>query len=141
MPADAHSSGLLRDREAGIPQTRTEDLPVSSFRPPVTPPTARAAVRMSFISVLPVVIVAALVTVHVLDLTFLGSGTVALDGHRISPIPVSPFVMAIAPLFRLPEAWVWGLMGGFLGRRIHHWRRRTAAGHELASSTQAVRTR
>jgi hypothetical protein len=90
-----------------------------------------AAVRLCAIAGLPIVLLGFLIAAGVIDLRIVGpnapmpassSGLVYthLTTHAHAPSPW--FVMA-APLFRLPEAWLWGMLGGRLGRAINRRRR------------------
>jgi hypothetical protein len=65
-----------------------------------------AAMRMSLIAGVPITVVAVLMLVGVVDLTFMGA----------QPIKPLPWVMLLSPVLRLPEAWIWGVVGGLLGR-------------------------
>jgi hypothetical protein len=65
-----------------------------------------AAMRMSLIAGLPIVVCALLIMLGVIDLTFTPS-------DRVRPLPGA---MLISPLLRLPEAWIWGMAGGLCGR-------------------------
>lgn len=67
-----------------------------------------AAMRMSLIAGSPVVIAGLLLAFGALDITFLG----------LTDLRPSPFAMTMAPLARLPENWIWGAVGGWLGRRL-----------------------
>jgi hypothetical protein len=68
-----------------------------------------AAMKMSLIAGVPIVICALLMMLGVVDLTF-------GEPQRVRPLP---WVMMLSPVLRLPEAWIWGIAGGLLGR----WRR------------------
>jgi hypothetical protein len=72
-----------------------------------------AAMRMGFIAGIPIMLAAVLMMAGLLDLRFVGS--------RLPP--PSPWTILIAPLARLPEFWIWGALGGLLGKRITHQRR------------------
>jgi hypothetical protein len=65
-----------------------------------------AAMRMSLIAGLPIAICALLMLSGVMDRMFLAP-------QRVRPLP---WLMLISPLLRLPEAWIWGAVGGLLGR-------------------------
>jgi hypothetical protein len=52
-----------------------------------------------------------LIAFGILDVMFLGPATTQ---HR-APLPSA---MIVTPLFRLPESWIWGAVGGQLGRWI-----------------------
>ena len=74
-----------------------------------------AAMRMGLIAGIPIVLAGGLVMSGVLELTLLGG---------LPPPP--PWAIVIAPLARLPEFWIWGAVGGQLGKRIA--RHKAAAG-------------
>lgn len=65
-----------------------------------------AAMRMSLVAGLPIVICALLMLSGFMDLLF-------PTPQRVRPLP---WLMLVSPLLRLPEACVWGLVGGWLGR-------------------------
>jgi hypothetical protein len=65
-----------------------------------------AAMKMSLVAGLPIMICALLMLAGLADLT-------ALAPQRIRPLP---WVMLLSPVLRLPEAWIWGAVGGLLGR-------------------------
>jgi len=75
-----------------------------------------AAMRMSLIAGLPIMAGALLVTASLLELT------VAAPLH-----PPSAWAMLVAPLARLPGSWIWGALGGQLGKWIVRRRMRAAA--------------
>jgi hypothetical protein len=65
-----------------------------------------AAMRMSLIAGLPILICALLMLLGFVDLMFLAP-------QRVRPLP---WAMLISPFLRLPEALIWGVVGGLLGR-------------------------
>jgi hypothetical protein len=75
-----------------------------------------AAMTMSLLAGLPVMVGGVLMTCGVFDVKFLGPDLP----------PVSPLAIQISPLARLPEFWIWGALGGLLGQWIA--RRRARAG-------------
>jgi hypothetical protein len=75
-----------------------------------------AAVTMSLIAGLPVMVGGVLMTCGFFSVKFLGPDLP----------PVSPLVILISPLVRVPEFWIWGALGGQLGKWIA--RRRQQAG-------------
>ena len=79
-----------------------------------------AAMRMSLIAGLPITVCALLMLSGFADL-------MSLAPPRIRPLP---WLMLISPFLRLPEAWIWGAVGGLLGRwlsRGSRLRRRSLA--------------
>jgi hypothetical protein len=66
-----------------------------------------AAMRTALITGIPFVFVALIMLLGGVDLRV--SGTT---------FPPSASMLLIAPLARLPDAWLWGSLGGLLGRRI-----------------------
>ena len=67
-----------------------------------------ASMRTSLITGIPIVIAALLMLL----------GLVEVRLPDTTHIPPSPVAMLIAPLVRLPDAWLWGALGGLLGKRI-----------------------
>jgi hypothetical protein len=67
-----------------------------------------AGMRMSVIAGIPVFIAGLLLAVGAIDVSFIG----------LADLRPSPLAMMIAPLARLPEYWIWGAIGGWLGRRL-----------------------
>jgi hypothetical protein len=47
-----------------------------------------------------------------------------LDSHGRATIRPSALAILIAPLSRLPEAWIWGSIGGLIGKSIARRRQR-----------------
>ena len=96
---------------------------------------ARAAMRASIIASVPLALTGLLMMTGVLDYTVLvpGQAPSALDERGIAytfykgiaqiPGP-APLPLLLAPLLRLPGAWLWGTIGGELGRKYVNWRRR-----------------
>ncbi|HMC75720.1 MAG TPA: hypothetical protein VKH34_01265 [Vicinamibacterales bacterium] len=76
-----------------------------------------AAMRMALIAGIPFMIAGLLMMAGLLELTFVGT--------RLPP--PSPWAVVIAPLVRLPEFWIWGAIGGKIGKQIRCWHQRTAA--------------
>ena len=76
-----------------------------------------AAMRMGLIAGIPIMLAGVLVMAGLLELTFVGP--------RL-PAP-SAWAILIAPLIRLPEFWLWGAIGGKLGKQIRCWQQRAAA--------------
>jgi hypothetical protein len=70
-----------------------------------------AAMRMSVIAGIPIMLIAVLLMSGFLDMAF-------LDARGVATIRPSALAILIAPLSRLPEAWIWGSIGGQLGKWI-----------------------
>jgi hypothetical protein len=96
-----------------------------------------AAMRMSLIAGIPIILGSLLIALGVLDVMFFfgpGSPASALsergfaNQYYSAQLP-KPHVLAIvvAPLARLPEYWIFGAIGGLLGRRISRARRPATA--------------
>jgi hypothetical protein len=96
-----------------------------------------AAVRVSTIASLPLVLIGLLMLFGVLDFIELypGQTPAPFDQRGISytfykglqqiPGP-APIVLLLSPLLRLLGAFMWGTIGGWLGRKYTDWRRRPA---------------
>ena len=69
----------------------------------------RATAKITFMAGVPVVLVGILMWIGALDLA-------VQDQAGTSPIWLKPWAVTTAPLFRLPAAWVWGALGGQMGR-------------------------
>lgn len=80
--------------------------------------SGREAMRMSVIAGIPIMLVAVLLMFGFLNVAFLDTG-----GATIRPSALS---ILVAPLTRLPEAWIWGSIGGFVGKCIARQRKTTA---------------
>jgi hypothetical protein len=76
-----------------------------------------AAMRMSVIAGIPIMLIAVLLLSGFLDLAF-------LDTRGAATIRPSALAILVAPLSRLPEAWIWGSIGGLLGQSIARRRQR-----------------
>jgi hypothetical protein len=86
-----------------------------------------AAMKISFIAGLPIMAAGVLMLLGVMQATVLGPGDTPTtfrehgfaftyySQHTHSPAPLS---VLLAPLARLPESWIWGSVGGVLGRWI-----------------------
>jgi small-conductance mechanosensitive channel len=81
--------------------------------------SGREAMKMSVIAGIPIMLVAVLLMFGFLNVALLDTG-----GATIRPSALS---ILIAPLTRLPEAWIWGSIGGFVGKCIARQRKTTAA--------------
>ena len=76
-----------------------------------------AAMRTALIAGIPIVIATLLMMFGLVDLRLPGT-----------PVPPpSPLAMLFVPLTRLPDAWIWGALGGLLGKRIICERQKAAA--------------
>jgi hypothetical protein len=82
--------------------------------------SGREAMRMSVIAGIPIMLIAVLLMTGFLDMAFLDTGGAA----TIRPSALS---ILIAPLTRLPEAWIWGSIGGFVGKCIARHRQTAPA--------------
>jgi len=94
----------------------------------------RAAMRAAVIASIPIALVGLSMLTGVLDYTELYPGQTPpafyergmfytfYKGIQQIPGPV-PFPMLLSPLLRLPGAWLWGTVGGSLGRKFADWRR------------------
>src|SRR5262249_54094558 len=90
----------------------------------------RSAIRLTLVAGFPVVLLGALIQVGLIHLRVVRADAplqfvdstltytyVTAHGHAPSTLAI-----LTAPLFRLPEAWIWGLVGGRLGRAIaRYW--------------------
>jgi hypothetical protein len=97
----------------------------------------RAAIRVSMIASCPLVLVGLLMLFGVLGYSELNPGQASTTfeqrgilytfytGFQQIPGP-APLVMLLSPVLRLPGAWLWGSIGGWLGRRFIGMRRVTA---------------
>lgn len=79
-----------------------------------------AAMKMSLIAGIPVTLGGLLMMFGLLDI----ATSPARSAVVYFPIPL---VLTLAPLLRVPEAWIWGAIGGLLGRWIARSRQRAAA--------------
>jgi hypothetical protein len=94
-----------------------------------------AAIRVSMIASCPLVLVGLLMMSGGLGYSELGPGQASTTfdergilytfykGFQQIPGP-APLVMLLSPLLRLPGAWMWGSIGGWLGRQCAGWWRR-----------------
>jgi hypothetical protein len=76
-----------------------------------------AAMRMGFIVGIPVMLAAMLMLSGRLELRAVGA--------HAPPLPA--WAILISPMARLPECWIWGALGGLLGRQIARNRKRAGA--------------
>lgn len=97
--------------------------------------SGRAAMRASVIASIPLAVIGLLMIAGLLPYTELVPGQkIAMLNARgilypfykgIQQIPApAPFTLLLSPLLRLPGAWLWGTIGGSLGRKYVNWRRR-----------------
>jgi hypothetical protein len=71
---------------------------------------------MSLIAGVPIMAGALLMMSGLLDLRL-------LDAHGAATIRPSALTILVSPLSRVPEAWLWGALGGFIGKCIARRRR------------------
>jgi hypothetical protein len=100
--------------------------------------SGRAAIRVAIIASLPLVLVGLLMVLGVLEFVELQPGQTPTSfqergilytfykGQQQIPGP-APIVLLLSPLLRLPGAWMWGVIGGSLGRKYASWRRPISA--------------
>jgi hypothetical protein len=97
----------------------------------------RAAVRASIIASIPIALTGLLMMTGVLPYTEVLPGQVATTVHDrgilytfykgIQQIPgPAPLPLLLSPLLRIPGAWLWGSIGGWVGRQFIGLRRVTA---------------
>jgi hypothetical protein len=97
-----------------------------------------AAIRVSTIASLPLVLIGVLMLFGVLDFVELYPGQTAAffdergifytfyKGSQQIPGP-APVVLLLSPLLRLPGAWLWGVVGGGIANWVSRARRRQTA--------------
>ena len=97
-----------------------------------------AAVQVSTIAALPVLVTGMLMMSGLLDFVELRPGETPTtyaqrgilytfyQGFQQIPGP-APIAMLLSPLLRLPGAWLWGVIGGEIARRVFRSRRQTAS--------------
>jgi hypothetical protein len=95
----------------------------------------RAAIRVSAIASLPIVVLALLMMSGAIEFVELRPGQTPMPfeergivytfykGFQRIPGPTS-IVLLLSPLLTLPGAWLWGVIFGGLGRKYSNWRRR-----------------
>jgi hypothetical protein len=76
-----------------------------------------AAMTMSLLAGLPVMVGGVLMTLGFFSVRFLGPDLP----------PVSPLAVLVSPLVRLPEYWIWGALGGQLGKWLARRRHQPGA--------------
>lgn len=95
----------------------------------------RAAMRAAVIASIPIALLGLSMLTGVLSYTELFPGQIPPTFHErgivftfykgIQQIPgPAPLPLLLSPLLRLPGAWLWGTIGGSLGRKYANWRRR-----------------
>jgi hypothetical protein len=97
------------------------------------PQAGLAAMRVCSIASLPVVIAGVLMLSGVLGVAVIEPGQTPTSFREhgftytyygVLPHAPTAWNVLISPLFRLPEAWLWGVYGGLLGRGIRRFRHR-----------------
>ncbi len=115
-----------------------------------------AAMKISFMAGIPVMLAGALMLLGILGVSVIGPGDIPTTFHQhgftytyydakvsacwlrvtdpathqlaqgleSATCPPAPLGVMVSPLFRLPASWLWGLLGGLLGRGIAGNRRR-----------------
>ena len=100
-----------------------------------------AAIRVCFIAGVPIMLAGTLVLFGVLGLTALGPGDAPTTFHEhgwtytyysADHALTTPQSIIVAPLFRLPESWLWGMVGGWLGKTRLFRRHRALLGEAEA---------
>lgn len=100
------------------------------------PEAGRATMKASFIAGLPMMVVGALILFGGLNLVTLAPGDVpaTAPGHGFTltyyttrNVLPAPYVLLFSPLFRLPGSFIWGVIGGLIGRGIAQSRRRAVS--------------
>ena len=79
-----------------------------------------AAMRMSLIAGIPVMVIALLMVFGLVDL-------MPLDPDGAARMRPSAWAILAAPLARVPEAWIWGSLGGLLGKCLARRRQAPSA--------------
>jgi hypothetical protein len=89
--------------------------------------SGKAGMKLCFIAGIPLMVAGALMLVGVLNVVVVSPGDTAttLLGRRFTYTytnaqhhALSPLAVMAAPLFKLPVSWIWGWVGGQLGRRL-----------------------
>jgi hypothetical protein len=90
-----------------------------------------AAMKICLIAGMPIMLAGVLMFVGVLGVIVMvpGDMSTAFREHGIAftyysaqGTPPTSLSVLVSPLFRLPESWIWGIVGGWLGRRISRLR-------------------
>jgi hypothetical protein len=97
------------------------------------PRSGRAAMKASFIAGIPMMVAGALILLGVLNIAVVAPGDVPTTfrehGFTLTyydtrnDLP-APYVLLFSPLFRLPGSFLWGVIGGLIGRGLANSRRR-----------------
>ena len=94
--------------------------------------TGKAAMKMSFIAGIPLMLAGALILTGVLNITTLAPGDIpttfrehglTLTYYTTQNDLPAPYVLLFSPLFRLPGSFLWGVVGAGLGRWLGQSRR------------------
>ena len=80
--------------------------------------SGRAAVRITFIATLPIVVMGLLMMAGLLAVKVGTYGSGSVGAFSYAGARLAPWAVALAPFFALPKVWLFGLTGGFVGRRI-----------------------
>src|SRR4030095_14579826 len=99
---------------------------------------ARAAMHASVIASIPLALIGLLMLTGLLahaelvpgqKIEMLNVRAIAYPFYKgIQQIPApAPLTLLLSPLLRLPGAWLWGTVGGSLGRKYSNWRRPISA--------------
>jgi hypothetical protein len=95
-----------------------------------------AAMRICFIASLPIMLAGVLMLFGVLNVMVAGPGDALTTFHEHGftytyysrdPHPPAPLSILVSALLRLPESWMWGMLGASLGRWISRIQPRLAA--------------
>jgi hypothetical protein len=95
-----------------------------------------AAMKMSFIAGLPLMVAGVLILSGVLNISALAPGDIptTFREHGLTftyyttrdDLPAA-YVLLLSPLLRLPQSFIWGVVGGLIGRGLGQSRHRPAA--------------
>jgi hypothetical protein len=91
------------------------------------PQAGKAAMKMSFIAGLPLMVAGLLILFGVLNISVLAPGDIptSFREHGFTftyyttrdDLP-APYVLLLSPLLRLPQSFIWGMVGGLIGRGL-----------------------
>jgi hypothetical protein len=96
-----------------------------------------AAMRLCVIAGIPVMVAGVLMLFGILGTVVLEPGQTPTTFHEhglaytyygAQHYPPTPLGVLVSPLFRLPESWLWGVLGGVVGRWMTRLRHGQAAG-------------
>jgi hypothetical protein len=99
------------------------------------PQAGKAAMKMSFIAGLPTMMAGVLVLFGLLNIAAVAPGALTstfrehgftLTYYTTQNDLPAPYVLLFSPLFRLPGSFIWGVMGGLIGRGMAQSRRSPA---------------